>query len=290
MLKKLIHHKKILVICISMLCAIAIFLSILFIPKAIKSATKPEGIFVPIIMYHSVCSDTDMLCDYVISPTELENDLKYLKENNYNTIFVKDLINFVHGGGSLPPNPIILTFDDGFYNNLSNALPILEKYDCKATISIVGSYTEKSDQSTDNSQRYSYVTSEQVMQLHNSGIIELGNHSFDMHNLDTRRGAGVMKNESYEEYRNALINDITKNQEYLSENCNIVPAIYTYPYGIVSDPSKRIVKACGFLASLGVEEKPNYISSDPDCLYQLYRYNRPHGTSTEKFMEKALKG
>lgn len=290
MIKKILKQKKIMIISTIAILFVAILAGIIFIPKAVKSATKPDGVFVPIIMYHSICSDKDMLNDYVISPKEFENDLKYLKENDYNTIHVQDLINFVHCNGTLPTNPIIITFDDGFYNNLSNALPLLEKYDFKATVSVVGSYTEKSNQSTDNSQRYSYLTSQQIIELFDSGRIEIGNHSYNMHNLDDRRGAGIMVNESYENYRNVLINDITKNQDYIRENCSIVTPVYTYPYGIVSDASKRLVKSCGFLASLGVEEKPNYITSDPDCLYELYRYNRPSGISTKKFMKRALEG
>ena len=167
-------------------------------------------------------------------------------------------------------------------------LPLLEKYDFKATISVVGSYTEKSDEHSDRSERYSYLTSEEISELFNSGLVEIGNHSYDMHSLDKRQGCGIMKGESYEDYRNAFLSDIKKTQDYLSDNCSIAPQVFTYPYGIVSEPSLRLVKSAGFQASLGVEEKPNYITSDPDCLYRMFRYNRPSGVLTEKFMEKAL--
>lgn len=287
---KILNSKRRAVIALTTAAAIllAAFLSWHFIPKAIKTAAKPEGVFVPIIMYHSVCCDDDMLCDYVISPETLEKDIVYLKKNGYCPVFVRELIDFVHCGGELPPKPVIISFDDGFYNNLTQVLPLLEKYDFKATISVVGSYTEKSDEHSDRSERYSYLTSEEISELFNSGLVEIGNHSYDMHSLDKRQGCGIMKGESYEDYRNAFLSDIKKTQDYLSDNCSIAPQVFTYPYGIVSEPSLRLVKSAGFQASLGVEEKPNYITSDPDCLYRMFRYNRPSGVLTEKFMEKAL--
>lgn len=234
--------------------------------------------------------DSDLYGDYVTSPQVLEDDMKYLKKNGYTTVFVEELINFVHCGSELPPKPVILTFDDGFYNNLTYVLPLLEKYDMKATVSIVGSYSEKAESESLRSSRYSYLNSEDISALFNSGKVEIANHSYDLHNLGRRKGASILPGESYEEYRSLLISDLQKTQDYLSDSCRIVPQVFTYPYGAVSEPSLRIVKSAGFVASLGVEEKPNYISAEPECLYCLYRYNRPHGISTEDFMKKILRG
>lgn len=269
--------------------AAAVMLKLLVFPENSAATAAHEGVFLPIIMYHSVCDSRDLFGEYVISPQTLENDLRYLKENGYTSVFVRDLVNFVHCGGELPPKPVVITFDDGFYNTLSVALPLLEKYDMKATVSVVGSYCEKADGEISRSDRYSYLGAKDISQLFNSGRIEIANHTFDLHKLGNRRGAQILPGESYEDYRSLLISDLMKTQDYLSDNCSIAPTVFAYPYGIVSEPSLRIVKSCGFSASLGVEERPNYITADPECLYRLNRYNRPYGMSTEEFMKKLLK-
>lgn len=54
-----------------------------------------------------------------------------------------ELINYVYNDASLPEKPIIITFDDGYYNNLSYAVPLLHKYNMKAVVSIVGEYSDR---------------------------------------------------------------------------------------------------------------------------------------------------
>ncbi|MGN0594339.1 MAG: polysaccharide deacetylase family protein, partial [Hominimerdicola sp.] len=54
-----------------------------------------EGIFVPIIMYHSILNDEKQWGDYVISSLQLEKDIIYLKQEGYTPVFVNDLIRYV---------------------------------------------------------------------------------------------------------------------------------------------------------------------------------------------------
>ena len=73
----------------------------------------------------------------------MEQDFQYLKEQGYTAVLPDDLIAYANGEGQLPPKPILITFDDGYYNNYSYAFPLLKKYDMKAVISIVGNFTEQ---------------------------------------------------------------------------------------------------------------------------------------------------
>ena len=99
-------------------------------------------IVVSIIMYHSLLNDETLHNAYTITPSLFEEDLKFLTENNYKTITVKDLINYVYSDYELPEKCIMLTFDDGYYNNYTYAYPLLKKYNCKAVISPIASFTE----------------------------------------------------------------------------------------------------------------------------------------------------
>ena len=95
----------------------AFFLSAVILISVMTGATKEttadtDSVKLPVIMYHSLLKDEKLQNDYTVSPTLFENDLKYLTENGYTTVVVKDLTDYVYGKKSLPEKCIMLTFDD----------------------------------------------------------------------------------------------------------------------------------------------------------------------------------
>lgn len=232
----------------------------------------------PIIMYHGVIDQSKWVNEYVISKESFESDLIYLKQNGYTTVTIGEVIDYVYSGAPLPEKPIVLTFDDGFYNNLSIVYPLLEKYNMKAVISVVGAYTDKYSELDDKNPGYAYLSWDDVRFLSKSGLVEIGNHSYDMHSIDSaRNGTKKNKNESEEHYRKALTEDAGKMQELCAENLGFEPAVFTYPYGAISECSIDILNEIGFKASLSCEERMNYISvgdtSSLCCMNRFFRSN-----------------
>lgn len=249
---------------------------------------KEEKIFLPIIMYHSIVDDDNQGGDYQVRVSVVEQDLAYLKKNGYTAIFVEDVVNYVKNNKSLPEKPVIITADDGFYNNYYYLLPLLEKYDMKATISIVGYYSEFVAVKDPHIPQYSYLTWEDISKLLESDRIEIGNHTYNMHSLSDRRGCEKLGFESEGEYVKKLNEDIGLMQTLIKMNTGVSPTVFAYPFGIVSEESIPVLKELGFTAALNCIEKPNYISHDESCLFTLNRYNRPDGISTEEFMNRLL--
>ena len=162
-----------------MLCVIAVLsmLAAVAVMPTFAKEEKTDGIKLPIIMYHSIVKNEDRSGEYVITPIELEKDLLYLKQNGYTTVFVNDVIRYVKRGGELPEKPIILSFDDGTYNYREYLLPLLEKYDMKATVSIVGAYTDAACEEAEPDPAYSYLDWQDVSVLRDSGHVEICNSS-----------------------------------------------------------------------------------------------------------------
>ena len=105
----------------------ALFLSAVILISVMTGAVKEtsadtDSVKLPVIMYHSLLKDEKLQNDYTVSPTLFENDLKYLTENGYTTVVVKDLTDYVYGKKSLPEKCIMLTFDDGYFYNLAKVL------------------------------------------------------------------------------------------------------------------------------------------------------------------------
>ena len=254
------------------------------------SSYEEESIKLPIVMYHSVLKDTSKSGKYIVTPSTLEADLQYIANNGYTTITMTDLIAYVYENSALPAKPIIITFDDGHYNNLGYAVPLLKKYNMKAVISIVGKYTDTFSKSDEANLNYSYLRWKDIEELMNSGIIEFQNHTYNLHSESNGRlGCSKKSYESEENYRKILSNDITLLQEMFQENTGYTPNTFTYPFGSISKASIPIVKDLGFKASLSCSSGVNNITRNPDCLYCLKRNNRPAGISTYEFFRKLLK-
>lgn len=270
---------------------IAAFLLVLLFCSAsipiycVSIADSREGIPLPVIMYHSVLKNTGPE-KYIISVSEFENDMKYLKENGYTAVMPSDLVKYVYEGQPLPEKPVMITFDDGFLNNASYAVPILQENGMKGVISIVGSYTERYSENPDRHLNYSYLTWEDIRELNESGIIEIGNHTYDMHGQNERKGCKKKKGESKADYKAALTADIGRLQKDLADKSGVNCTIFTYPFGAISNDSVDIIRDMGFRVSFSCTEKVRNITNDPECLYQIGRKNRSGKLSTKEFMKK----
>lgn len=238
-------------------------------------------------MYHSILKSQKG--DYIISPTTFEQDLQYIKERGYTTITISDLINYVYNDIPIPEKSIIITFDDGHYNNYGYAVHLLKKYNMKAVISIVGKYTDTFSKTNETNLNYSYLRWIDIKELIEDGTIEFQNHSYDLHdNLHGRKGSMKKYNESIENYQTLLSKDLMKLQKKFEEQTNYIPTTYTYPYGAISKESIKIIKELGFKASLSCSSGINYITKNTDCLYMLKRNNRTSTVDREKFFNKLL--
>lgn len=250
--------------------------------------SRQNGIFLPVIMYHSVYNGTPQ--DYIVTPQQLDDDLRWLSENGYKSVTADELADYVCGAGLLPQKPVMITFDDGFYNNLSIAVPILEKYDMNAVVSVVGAYADNYAQADPHADGYSYLTWDDIAELQASGRIEIGCHTYDMHSVTGRRkGCAKLSSESEEEYQSLLKSDITLVQNKIAEHTGKLPIVFAYPFGAKSRESVPVLRENGFIITLLCREAPNYITRDRNCLYDLFRYNRSGFYTTQEFMEKVTR-
>ena len=258
-------------------------------PEPLGEGNAEETVEVPIIMYHSILKDSSKSGKYVITPKQFEEDLLYLKEKGYTTITMTDLIEYVHHNVDLPEKPVILTLDDGYYNNITYVVPLLKKHNMKAVISIVGTYTDRFSEANEANANYGHIRWCDIADALPEGVVEFQNHSYNLHSIAKgRKGSAKKSGESLEAYTKLLKEDVMKLQDKFQTICFYTPNTFTYPYGTISKVSKDILKELGFKATLSCKEGINQISKDPDCLYSLRRFNRPSGRSSEKYFKKIL--
>ncbi len=251
----------------------------------ITQAGVTGGVKVPIVMYHHICNNESRWGDYIIPGSLLEEDFLYFKENGITPVAFKDLKEFIQTGKQLPKKCIVITFDDGQKSFITKALPLLEKYNYPANINIVGSLVKLYTENGDTNDNYAYLNRQDIEFLSEHPLIELGCHTYNFHSLNHRRGIGRLNGEGEEDYKKALGEDILLFNELFSDITGKTPEIYAYPYGIRNDTALEFLKGKGYFVTLTCREGVNTLNKG-DTLYELGRFNRPYGKSSEEFFGK----
>lgn len=269
-------------------------LSLLGIPfyshKTDNPENEPESTELPIIMYHMILENPKVRNRFTISTKTFEEDLKYIKDNGYTTILIKDLIDYTENKKELPARPILLTFDDGSYNNYLYAFPLAKKYNAKFVFSPIGREADRFTENIDENEVYSYASWSKIIEMSASELVEIQNHTYNMHsNRKPRIGCTKKNGEPINTYKEKLTKDILKQQKLIKEKTSYEPTAFFYPFGAYSDCSEEIIKSLGFKATFICESKLNIIRKNPACLFKLCRFLRPPAVSTETFFGKFKK-
>ncbi len=251
------------------------------------SGTSPK-VKLPAIMYHSILKDPFRTGEYVVTPESFENDLIYLKEHGYTAIFPSQITDFCENGIPLPEKPVLITFDDGHLNNMTYALPLLEKYGMNAVINIVGAFTEQAEKENDPNPYYAYLRRDDILSMKESGRIEFGCHTYNFHSLNGRNGASINKGEAPEHFKKLFREDISKWNDMFSGKYKLETDIFAYPFGFRSDEGDEVLEENGFKIILTCRESCNYLEySGEKKLIFIDRFNRSGLLTTEEFMAKS---
>lgn len=90
----------------------------------------------PILRYHKV-QDLVIYDKFNVNVGDFEKQMEYLFKKNFRTISLDEYVRYDNNNEEIPSNYFVLTFDDGYEDFYINALPILKKYNFKATVFIV---------------------------------------------------------------------------------------------------------------------------------------------------------
>lgn len=239
---------------------------------------------IPILLYHEINPDS-YTWDYgTIGPDKLRSDLTALQNHGYTPIFFKDIDQARKGKAALPDKPVLITFDDGYYNNYQYAYPILKELQMKATISIIGWSVGRQHHKDGITLIRRHFTWDEAKEMVKSGWIDIQHHSYDLHNqTDTEQGAKPHAGESAEDYRERFKKDTLKLKKEIEKKLDTKVNVYTYPYGFYNEESEVVLKELGFQYSLTVDDG---VSDMGDSTYLLKRINVPYNLESEELIKR----
>jgi peptidoglycan/xylan/chitin deacetylase (PgdA/CDA1 family) len=234
------------------------------------SRPTPDGVartlHVPILMYHYISSppaDADVYRrDLSVTPAQFESHLKYLVDAGYHAIALDDLLYALAQGRELPAKPVILTFDDGYEDNYTNAFPLLQKYHVVGHFFVISDFV--------NQERPGYMTWSQIEEMAAAGQ-RFGSHSRDHPSL---KG----KSDDY------LVWQALGGQEALAEHLGQHPHWISYPAGEYDDRTIAVYQSAGYWGGLTTQQGATHTL---DGIFELKRV-RVRGSHTADDLGKLL--
>ena len=212
---------------------------------------------VPILMYHSVSSANRNPVNIlfrslnvkprltVISPKVFATQMDFLKRNGYQVISLDDYVEGNNARKKFPHNTVVITFDDGYVDNYTNAFPVLKKYHFPATIFLISDYVGTNP---------NLLTWDQVKEMSRYGI------SFGSH---TRHHAYV-PSLSKEQMKDEIVESKRVIEKHLGKSIYC----FAYPMGGFNEQAKTIIALAGYKAALTTNRGYDRWDVDP---YELNR-------------------
>ena len=187
----------------------------------------PDTVRVPILLYHRI-GISPINSQYYVPPAQFETQMQLLHDWEYTVIPLDLLVKAIKEGASLPPRPVIITFDDGDISVYTTALPIMQAYGYTGVAYIVGNYM-----GTDG-----YMSADQIKELVATGW-EVGSHSRSHRDL-TQLDPAVQREE------------IVAAREVLQEQIGVPVDSFAYPFGIINNAAVDFVHFAGYTSAMGL--------------------------------------
>ncbi len=177
------------------------------------------------IVYHTISApEVPMHANIDISPQRFETHLQWLSKRRKHVVPLRKFLS-----APLRENLLAITFDDGFQDNLTVALPLLEKYNLPATVFVTANFISKEN----------YLTREELQKLASHPLITVGSHSFHHLHLSSLPEDEVRF-------------ELSESKKLLQEMIGKTVDLLAYPYGDCNKMVEKLSEQCGYAAAWSV--------------------------------------
>lgn len=210
---------------------------------------------VPILMYHSIsCNATTKFVQFTVSPEMFARQMNFLCQHEYTPITVTQFVSAVQGLSVLPEHPVVITFDDGFADFFTDALPILKQYNFPATLYVPTAFVGDTSRwlQREGETIRPMLTWDQLLEISRSGI-ECGGHSHSHPQLDI-----LPSSMAYDE--------IVRCKHILEDRLGQQVTSFAYPFGYYTKTTQQLVRVVGYTSACAVKHAMSSKTTNPFAL------------------------
>lgn len=226
---------------------------------------------IKVLMYHRIIEKgmKDKANEYSVCIDDFRNHLKVLETLNFTPITFLDYKLYLDDQLTLPKNPIILTFDDGYLDTFELAIPALLDFDMRAVIFVMGDRSLKRANWDEDKGEVGgkLMSNEQILTASSLGF-EIGAHSMNHK---------VLTELSEIELRQEIMDSMKSVESVLGKKIQS----FAYPYGSTDERVTRITRECGFTFGCGVYTGPPVFGED---FYDFRRLSITSHTGILRFL------
>lgn len=237
----------------------------------------PAGKGIPVLMYHKVWPGRND--DLTISPERLREQWMYLKGEGYTTLSIGEYLEIAKGQKQAPRKAVLITFDDGYRNNLTYAYPLLKELGWNATFFIITNSIEGVTEPVDHEAEQK-MTPEELKSL-DPATVQLGMHGYAHRNLGK---IGI------EEMERELTNSVNA----FSNSGLQFAKVFAYPYGGRPSDKETLNKVKELMTASGIEAAfriGNRVSKVPaPDIFEIRRIDIRGTDTISTFKTKLAKG
>ena len=209
---------------------------------------------VPVLCYHSIGDDPTGKNPIIISKEKLRQDLQTIKNLGYTTLTLSQLNDYIFNDKAIPEKSVVITFDDGYKDNYTNAFPILKELNMNATIFVVSSLINGETS----------MTSQQIKEMSDYGI------DIESHTVSHKRLSEMSYNEQLEE--------LSKSKKEIEEITGKSVIAAAYPEGMYNDDTKSAVENAGYKMGFTIEHgyadrDDNFSMLNRICIDYTFNWN-----------------
>ena len=270
---------------------VSIILSLLIIFYCtVVFADYRDCVRVPVIMYHSIGYSDD---PYTITPETFEEHLRAIRDNGYTPVPLQELVDYVDKDQNLPDKPMVITFDDGYTDNYTYAFPLLKKYNCRATIFVIGSSVGKSTYKNTANPITPHFDYNMAREMNLSKLVSIQSHTHDMHQAEqyeltdkVRENVLPLEGEAFMDYIRSVKEDFVESKSKLEGQIGSPVIALAYPSGRYNAFTESVVRNLGIRVTVSTTIGTNYIRKyDKESLYRLNRFNMNEGVTTDILLQ-----
>jgi peptidoglycan/xylan/chitin deacetylase (PgdA/CDA1 family) len=225
-----------------------------------------------ILMYHMISEPkTAAEVKYACPPKRFEQHLKMLLSIGFKPVSINAIEDYYIHQTPLPDKAFLVTLDDGFEDNYSNAFPIFKRYLIPAVIYLATGLIGKTNQwmSTPIFSERKMLSWTQIKDMAGEGIT-FGSHTVSHPKLTELDDESVSK-------------ELIQSKKIIEDQLDLECSHFAYPYGLLNERTSELVKKVGFKTACTTRSGFNNAERDPLMLHRIEVYG---DDSTWKLKQK----